>query len=103
MQLFQGEDRTSLKDANDVLRKYGVEGVRNLIAKAGLKLGRIDPEPVIEELCRLDEIAFSAARKATAEVLGMTQEGLKRAWSKRRKEHPKLWRPSARKRVMPPM
>ena len=70
-----------------MLRKYGVEGVRNLIAKAGLKLGRIDPEPVIEELCRLDEIAFSAARKAAAEVLGMTQEDLKRACSQRRKKH----------------
>jgi len=85
--LFPDEDHTSLKDANDVLRKYGVEGARNLIAKAGLKLGRIDAEPVIDELCRLDEFAFSAARNAAAEVLGMTQEGLKRAWSKRRKQH----------------
>ena len=79
-------DGEPLKDANDVLRAHGIDGVRELVKRASLDLGRIDPDPVLDELSRLDEAALSSGRKGVGKLLKMTQQDLQRAWSARRRQ-----------------
>jgi hypothetical protein len=69
-----------------VLRAHGIDGVRELVKQANLDLGRIDPDPVLDELGRLDEAALSSGRKGVGKLLKMTQDDLRRALAARRKQ-----------------
>jgi len=58
------------EDANSILTGSGVDALKRLVEAASDQLGRVDPEPFLDEAARLDLAGYERARDPIAKLLG---------------------------------
>ncbi len=58
-------------DPNDVLRRDGLDALKKLLTEARCELGKFDDAAFLDEVYRLDELAYDHARKTALKLLGL--------------------------------
>jgi hypothetical protein len=79
-------------DPNDVLRRGGPEALKKLLAEARCDLGKLDDTAFLDEVYKLDDVAYDRARTTALKLLGLgkldTLDKLRAATRKRWAETP---------------
>ena len=79
-------------DPNDVLKHGGPDALKKLLTEARCDLGKFDDAAFLDEVCRLDDLAYDRARVTALKLLGLskldTLDKLRTATRKRWAETP---------------
>ena len=79
-------------DPNDVLKLGGPDALKKLLTEARCDLGKVDDAALLDEVCKLDDLAYDHARKTALKLLGLgkldTLDKLRAATRKRWAETP---------------
>src|SRR5262249_45286280 len=60
-------------DPNDVLKLSGPDALKQLLTEARCDLGRFDNTAFLNEVCRLDNLAYDRARETAIKLLGLSK------------------------------
>ena len=60
-------------DPNDVLRRGGPDALKKLLTEARCDLGKFDDAAFLDEVCKLDDIAYDRARATALKLLGLSK------------------------------
>ena len=79
-------------DPNDVLKRDGADALKKLLTEARCDLGKVDDAAFLNEVCKLDDLAYDRARETAKKLLGLskldTLDKLRAATRKRWAETP---------------
>ena len=79
-------------DPNDVLKRGGPDALKKLLTEARCDLGKVDDAAFLDEVCKLDDLAYDRARATALKLLGLgkleTLDKLRAATRKRWAETP---------------
>ena len=60
-------------DPNDILKYDGPDALKKLLAEARCDLGKFDHAAFLDELCKLDDLAYDRAREPALKLLGLSK------------------------------
>ena len=60
-------------DPNDVLKRGGPDALKKLLTEARCDLGKFDDAAFLDEVCRLDDLAYDRARETALKLLGLSK------------------------------
>ena len=60
-------------DPNDVLKRDGPDALKKLLTEARCDLGKFDDAAFLDEVCRLDDLAYDRARVTALKLLGLSK------------------------------
>ena len=87
-------------DPNDVLKRGGPDALKKLLTEARCDLGKFDNAAFLNEVCRLDDLAYDRARVTALKLLGLSKlETL----DKERKATRKRWAETPGSTEIPPV
>ena len=87
-------------DPNDVLKRGGPVALKKLLTEARCDLGKFDDAAFLNEVCRLDDLAYDRARETAKKLLGLSKlETL----DKQRTATRKLWAETPGSTEIPPV
>jgi hypothetical protein len=87
-------------DPNDVLRRDGPDTLKKLLTEARCDLGKFDDAAFLNEVCRLDDIAYDHARVTALKLLGL---GKRDTLDKERNATRKRWAETPGNAEIPPV
>ena len=87
-------------DPNDVLRRDGPDALKKLLTEARCDLGKFDDAAFLDEVCRLDDLAYDRARVTALKLLGLSKLD---TLDKERKATRKRWAETPGSTEIPPV
>ena len=87
-------------DPNDVLKRGGPDALKKLLTEARCDLGKFDDAAFLDEVCRLDDLAYDRARVTALKLLGLSKLD---TLDKERKATRKRWAETPGSTEVPPV
>ena len=87
-------------DPNDVLKRDGPDALKKLLTEARCDLGKFDNAAFLDEVCRLDDLAYDRARVTALKLLGLSKLD---TLDKERKATRKRWAETPGSTEVPPV
>ena len=87
-------------DPNDVLKRGGPDALKKLLTEARCDLGKFDNAAFLDEVCKLDDLAYDRARATALKLLGLSKLD---TLDKERKATRKRWAETPGSTEIPPV